>query len=69
MDKTILENGETVADGSMCGYDSLHQLLSANLKPELYQVKSPSKLVTDLDSWFYYSRYDLLVEFSVVPSI
>ena len=23
-------------DGSLCGYDSLHSLLSANLKPELY---------------------------------
>lgn len=34
----ISENGETTADGSICGYDSLHQLLSANLKPELYQV-------------------------------
>ncbi|CAL9244825.1 unnamed protein product [Arabidopsis halleri] len=37
MDKMISENGETTADGSICGYDSLHQLLSANLKPELYQ--------------------------------
>ncbi|KAG2297717.1 hypothetical protein Bca52824_044386 [Brassica carinata] len=40
MDKSISENGETVADGSIRGYDSLHQLLSANLKPELYQEVS-----------------------------
>lgn len=39
------ENGEvkeettkTVKDGSICGYESLHSLLSANLKPELSQV-------------------------------
>lgn len=49
MEKNISENGEAVANGSICGYDSLHQLLSENLKPELYQVK----LVSDLDNWFY----------------
>jgi beta-ureidopropionase len=39
------ENGEvkkvetkTLNDGSICGYDSLHSLLSENLKPELFQV-------------------------------
>ncbi|CAN8251664.1 unnamed protein product [Cochlearia groenlandica] len=37
MDKKISDNGETVADGSICGYDSLNQLLTANLKPEIYQ--------------------------------
>jgi len=41
MDHMISENGETSAEGSICGYDSLHQLLSANLKPELYQVTYP----------------------------
>ncbi|KAF5444221.1 hypothetical protein F2P56_036710 [Juglans regia] len=41
------ENGEvkeettkTVKDGSICGYESLHSLLSANLKPELFQEVS-----------------------------
>ncbi|PPD73714.1 hypothetical protein GOBAR_DD29360 [Gossypium barbadense] len=37
------ENGSTeekqsFKDGSICGYNSLHHLLSANLKPQLYQV-------------------------------
>ncbi|KAH0908921.1 hypothetical protein HID58_032242 [Brassica napus] len=40
MNKSISDNGETVAKGSICGYDSLDQLLSANLKPELYQEVS-----------------------------
>ncbi|XP_044487884.1 beta-ureidopropionase [Mangifera indica] len=32
------ENGDTVIpDGSICGYDSLHTLLSANLKPHLFK--------------------------------
>ncbi|MFQ6637436.1 hypothetical protein Gotur_035760, partial [Gossypium turneri] len=36
------ENGSTeekqsFKDGSICGYNSLHHLLSANLKPQLYQ--------------------------------
>ncbi|KAK8289215.1 hypothetical protein V6Z11_D07G175200 [Gossypium hirsutum] len=36
------ENGSTeekqsFKDGSICGYSSLHHLLSANLKPQLYQ--------------------------------
>ncbi|MBA0879306.1 hypothetical protein Goshw_009632, partial [Gossypium schwendimanii] len=45
MEKTVgigKENGSTeekqsLKDGSICGYNSLHQLLSANLKPQLYQ--------------------------------
>jgi len=38
------DNGEVkvetkaLNDGSLCGYDSLHSLLSANLKPELFRV-------------------------------
>lgn len=48
----ISENGVTTDDGSIFGYDSLHQLLSANLKPELYQVNYP---FTDLGSWVYVS--------------
>ncbi|XP_031284332.1 beta-ureidopropionase-like [Pistacia vera] len=32
------ENGDTsIPDGSICGYDSLHTLLSANLKPHIFQ--------------------------------
>ncbi|KAG4128478.1 hypothetical protein ERO13_D09G023150v2 [Gossypium hirsutum] len=36
------ENGSTeekqsFKDGSICGYNSFHHLLSANLKPQLYQ--------------------------------
>ncbi|ESR36924.1 hypothetical protein CICLE_v100285992mg, partial [Citrus x clementina] len=36
------ENGEESVnkDGSICGYDSLHTLLSANLKPHIYQEVS-----------------------------
>lgn len=39
------ENGSTeekqsFKDGSICGYNSLHHLLSSNLKPQLYQVFS-----------------------------
>ncbi|XP_030944887.1 beta-ureidopropionase [Quercus lobata] len=40
------DNGEVkvetkaLNDGSLCGYDSLHSLLSANLKPELFQEVS-----------------------------
>ncbi|KAB1997344.1 hypothetical protein ES319_D12G018400v1 [Gossypium barbadense] len=39
------ENGSTeekqsFKDGSICGYNSLHHLLSANLKPQLYQEVS-----------------------------
>ncbi|KAG4158473.1 hypothetical protein ERO13_D02G121533v2 [Gossypium hirsutum] len=53
------ENGSTeekqsFKDGSICGYTSLHHLLSANLKPQLYQesrnrigtVSKSAKLVT-----------------------
>ena len=42
--ETEADNGEVkvetqaLNDGSLCGYDSLHSLLSANLKPELFQV-------------------------------
>ena len=42
--ETKADNGEVkveteaLNDGSLCGYDSLHSLLSANLKPELFQV-------------------------------
>ncbi|KAK8272754.1 hypothetical protein E1A91_D11G355200v1 [Gossypium mustelinum] len=39
------ENGSTeekqsFKDGSICGYNSLHHLLNANLKPQLYQEVS-----------------------------
>ncbi|GAY57079.1 hypothetical protein CUMW_176650 [Citrus unshiu] len=36
------ENGEESVnkDGSICGYDSLHTILSANLKPHIYQEVS-----------------------------
>jgi hypothetical protein len=33
-----IEESKSLKDGSICGYESLHSLLSANLKPELFQV-------------------------------
>nr|KJB34399.1 hypothetical protein B456_006G064400 [Gossypium raimondii] len=33
-----IEEKQSFKDGSICGYNSLHHLLSANLKPQLYQV-------------------------------
>ncbi|PPD74739.1 hypothetical protein GOBAR_DD28321 [Gossypium barbadense] len=34
------EEKQSFKDGSICGYNSLHHLLSANLKPQLYQEVS-----------------------------
>lgn len=34
----ITVDKQTFKDGSICGYDSLHTLLSANLKPHIFQV-------------------------------
>ncbi|XP_062177300.1 beta-ureidopropionase [Alnus glutinosa] len=34
------EESKSLKDGSICGYESLHSLLSANLKPELFQEVS-----------------------------
>jgi beta-ureidopropionase len=33
-----VEESNSLKDGSICGYESLHSLLSANLKPEIFQV-------------------------------
>nr|KJB10121.1 hypothetical protein B456_001G185000 [Gossypium raimondii] len=35
-----IEEKQSFKDGSICGYSSLHHLLSANLKPQLYQKVS-----------------------------
>ncbi|KAG4138901.1 hypothetical protein ERO13_D07G161650v2 [Gossypium hirsutum] len=50
------ENGSTeekqsFKDGSICGYSSLHHLLSANLKPQLYQSSTSimSEMPTNSD--------------------
>lgn len=47
------ENGEESVnkDGSICGYDSLHTLLSANLKPHIYQVTNEYSSL----SFFYFN--------------
>jgi beta-ureidopropionase len=36
-----LEESSSAKDGSICGYESLHHLLSVNLKPHLYKVTFP----------------------------
>lgn len=36
-----LEESSSTKDGSICGYESLHHLLSVNLKPHLYKVTFP----------------------------
>lgn len=33
------ENGETRAEGSIHGFESLHRLLEAHLEPRLFQVR------------------------------
>ncbi|XP_059446300.1 beta-ureidopropionase-like isoform X1 [Corylus avellana] len=35
-----VEESKSLKDGSICGYESLHSLLSANLKPEIFQEVS-----------------------------
>ncbi|WCJ18896.1 beta-ureidopropionase [Euphorbia peplus] len=44
---TIEEDSSTAIDGSNCGYDSLHHLLSCNLKPHLF--KEVSRLLLGLN--------------------
>lgn len=34
----VKEETKAYNDGSICGYESLYSLLSANLKPEIFQV-------------------------------
>ncbi|KAL5857452.1 hypothetical protein ACOSQ3_004910 [Xanthoceras sorbifolium] len=37
---TVTEEKQSFTDGSICGYESLHSLLSANLKPHIFQEVS-----------------------------
>lgn len=36
--RELNDGKDATNNGSVCGYDSLHQLLAANLKPHIFQV-------------------------------
>ena len=45
------EENQSFKDGSICGYDSLHRLLGANLKPQIFQVFPFSNFSTLFRFW------------------
>ncbi|GLT53135.1 hypothetical protein SLA2020_264270 [Shorea laevis] len=64
-----IEGSKSLKDGSICGYESLHSLLSANLKPELFQEVSRMLLGVnslssehdfDLQAFCFHSDKELL---------
>lgn len=52
-----LEESSSTKDGSICGYESLHHLLSANLKPHLYKVTFPHSVFSSL-FWVFLLKFE-----------
>ena len=53
-----VEEKQSFKDGSITGYDSLHRLLSANLKPQIFQFFPFSNFSTLFRFWVVIDFFD-----------